>query len=198
MRTRCLILFAAAGLAQAGPMLFHTDVFRAGAEGYHSYRIPAIVQAPDGSLIAFAEGRKENRSDPGGGDIDLVHKRSTDQGATWSPLAVLDDPGERWGASNPTPVTDRDRKRVWIVYNRWEPGKGTAESQPGASHNQTWVRYSDDSGRSWSPARDITRAARDYDDWGAMFVGPGGAIQTRNGRLLIPAAAKFDQYAIWA
>jgi sialidase-1 len=156
------------------------------------------VRTPDGSLIAFAEGRKENRSDPGGGDIDLVYRRSTDQGGTWSPLAVLDDPGEKWGASNPTPVTDRDRKRVWLVYNRWEPGKGTAESQPGASHNQTWVRYSDDSGSSWSPARDITHAARDYDNWGAMFVGPGGAIQTRNGRLLIPAAAKFDQYAIWA
>jgi sialidase-1 len=75
---------------------------------------------------------------------------------------------------------------------------GTEGSQPGTSNNQTWVRYSDDNGRTWSAARDITRSARDYDHWGAMFVGPGGAIQARDGRLLIPAAAKFDQYAIWA
>ncbi|MCC6860261.1 MAG: exo-alpha-sialidase [Bryobacterales bacterium] len=198
MWTRCLILFIAAGLAQAAePLLSHIDVFRSGTEGYHTFRIPAIVKAPDGTLLAFAEARKENRSDPGGGDIDLVVKRSTDQGAAWSPLVVLDDPGEKWSASNPTPVTDRDRKRVWIFYNRWEPGRGTAESQPGASHNQTWTRYSDDNGRSWSAPRDITRSARDYDNWGAMFLGPGGGIQTRGGRLLIPAAAKFDEYGIW-
>jgi sialidase-1 len=197
---RSLILFcwAATFTWAADPTLIHTDVFRSGTEGYHSFRIPAIVRAPDGALIAFAEGRKENRTDPGGGDIDLVSKRSTDQGATWSPLAVIDDPGEKWAASNPTPVTDRDRKRVWIFYNRWEPGIGTERARPGTSNNQTWVRYSDDNGRSWSAARDLTRSARDYDHWGAMFLGPGGAIQTRSGRLVIPCAAKFDEYSIWA
>ncbi len=181
----------------AAPLLIHTDVFRSGSDGYHSYRIPAIVTAPDGSLIAFAEARKENRGDPGYGDIDLVFKRSADQGATWSALTVLDDPGEKWAASNPTHVTDRGRKRVWILYNRWEPGMGTERSRPGTANNQTWARYSDDNGRTWSAARDITRSARDYNTWGAMFLGPGGAIQTRTGRLLVPAAAKFDSYSAW-
>jgi sialidase-1 len=31
-----------------------------------------------------------------------------------------------------------------------------------------------------------------------MFLGPGGAIQTRLGRLIVPAAAKFDAYTIQA
>ena len=180
----------------AEPKISHTDVFRSGAEGYHSYRIPAIVTAPDGTLLAFAEGRKENRSDPGGGDIDLVLKRSADQGATWSPLMVLDDPGERWAASNPTPVVDRTNGRVWIAFNRWEPGKGTANSLPGTANNQTWLRSSDDNGRTWSAPRDITRDARDYNRWGAMFLGPGGAIQTRSGRLLLPAAMSPDTYTV--
>ncbi|MBM3774460.1 MAG: exo-alpha-sialidase [Acidobacteria bacterium] len=178
------------------PGLTHKDVFTAGEGGYHSFRIPALVAAPDGSLVAFAEARKENREDPGGGDIDLVAKRSTDQGESWSAMRVVDDPGEKWAASNPTPVVDAAKKRLLIVYNRWEPGYGTARSQPGTMNNQTWVRSSDDNGLTWSAGRDITSSARDVANWGAIFVGPGGAIQSRKGRLLIPAAMSPDTYGI--
>ena len=182
-----------------GELIFtHVDVFSSGTEGYHTFRIPAILTAPDGALIAMAEGRKENRHDPGGGDIDLVYKRSTDAGATWSPLMVLDDPGVGWAASNPTPVVDRQTGRIWVLYNRWEPGFGTYLSQPGTSNNQVWVRYSDDNGLTWSTPTDLTRVAREFDHWGAMFLGPGGAIQAGNGRLIVPAAMKPDRSAhVW-
>ena len=192
----CLALTLPA-LTSAAPLFTHVDVFTSGAEGYHTFRIPALVTTPDGSLLAFTEGRKENRHDPGGGDIDLVYKRSTDQGATWSPLQVLDDPGERWGAADPVPLVDRTNGRVWIVYNRWEPGFGTMLSQPGTTNNQTWLSHSDDNGRTWSTPRDITRSTRDFDHWGAIFVGSGGAIQIRSGRLLVPAAMRPDFYEIW-
>ena len=182
----------------ADAFITHTDVFRAGEDGYHSYRIPAIVTAPDGSLVAFAEARKENRSDPGGGDIDLVAKRSVDQGATWSRMQIVDDPGEKWGASNPTPVVDRANGRLWIAFNRWEPGKGTEASRAGTTDNQAWLRFSDDNGQTWSAARDITREARDFDHWRSMFLGPGGAIQTLSGRLILPAAACADVCSVEA
>jgi len=183
------ILVLAACCCRGGDaLLTHTDVFRSGGDGYKSYRIPAIVEAPDGALLAFAEARKENQGDPGSGDIDLVMKHSRDRGATWSALVVIDDPGEKWSASNPTPVLDRSNGRLWIAFNRWRPGKGTFESRPGTDENQTWLRFSDDNGRSWSEARDITREARDFEAWSAMFLGPGGAIQTKSGRLLLPAA----------
>jgi sialidase-1 len=50
------------------------DVFVSGRDGYHTFRIPAVVRAADGTLIAFAEGRKHSRGDAG--DIDLVCRRS--------------------------------------------------------------------------------------------------------------------------
>lgn len=74
----------------AEPAITHVDVFRSGTKGYHTFRIPAIETAPDGSLIALVEARKHSRVDPGFGkqDIDLVCKRSTDGGRTRSPMKV--------------------------------------------------------------------------------------------------------------
>ena len=183
------MLFAAHPVGAVQPMLVHVDVFQVGKEGYHTYRIPSVATAPDGTLIAFAEGRRDNREDPGGGDIDLVYKRSRDNGVSWSPRKILDNPGEGWAASNPTMVVDRRLERVWILYNRWEPGHGTQTSQPGTTNNQSWARYSDDNGESWSEPIDVTRRVREFDQWGSMFFGPGSGIQTRSGRLIVPAAA---------
>lgn len=191
-----IVLGATVALLSGAPLLEHSTVFRAGVGGYHSYRIPAIVTAANGDLVAFAEARRDNRGDPGNGDIDLVMARSTDQGRTWTGLTVVDDPGEKWSASNPTPLLDRTNGRLWIFYNRWEPGYGTDRSKPGTMNNQMWARWSDDHGMTWSAARDLTRASRDYDSWGAMFLGPGGAIQTKAGQLLLPASMKHDAYNV--
>ena len=60
-----LFVFVMSGSALAESRLTHVDVFTSGKDGYFAYRIPAIETAPDGSLVAFAEARKYNRSDPG-------------------------------------------------------------------------------------------------------------------------------------
>jgi sialidase-1 len=79
----------AAWVAHAAPLISQTDVFVSGRDGYHTYRIPAVETAPDGSLVAFAEGRKYNASDPGFGkqDIDLV----SEDYAAYSVLTILKD-----------------------------------------------------------------------------------------------------------
>jgi sialidase-1 len=84
----CLVLL---GWASIGLALEQVDVFVSGQDGYHTYRIPAIEVAADGTLLALAEARKHNAADPGmnHNDIDLVMKRSTDRGQSWSPLVVL-------------------------------------------------------------------------------------------------------------
>ncbi len=181
---------ALAAPAGAEPMLLHTDVFVSGRDGYHTYRIPAIETAPDGSLVAFAEARKYNAADPGFGkqDIDLVFKRSTNNGASWSPMIVLEDPGELWSAANPATVVDRTNRWLWVFYLRSRPGRSTDTSRPGTDDMQTRARWSDDSGRTWSEPLDLTSVGRDLNDatWRASVPGPGGAIQTRSGRLVVP------------
>ncbi|MEY4382028.1 MAG: hypothetical protein RJA92_1408, partial [Bacteroidota bacterium] len=59
-----------------------TTVFESGTEGHKTYRIPAIVQLPNKNLLAFCEGRVHGSGDFG--DINIVLKKSTDGGATWS------------------------------------------------------------------------------------------------------------------
>jgi sialidase-1 len=202
IKTLILMLSLAAG-AGAEPLLTHTDVFISGKDGYHTYRIPALETALDGSLIAFAEARKYGAADPGFGkqDIDLVYKRSTNNGATWSPMTVLEDPGELWSAANPATLVDRLNHRLWVFYLRSQPGRSTDTARPGTADLQTLARWSDTSGQTWSEPLDLTAVARDMKDpaWRASVAGPGGAIQTRKGRLLVPMwKAPFATFAIFS
>ncbi|HEY5909086.1 MAG TPA: sialidase family protein [Verrucomicrobiae bacterium] len=192
-----------AACTAAEPMLQSADVFVSGAAGYSTYRIPGIETAPDGTLIAFAEARKYSAADPGFGkqDIDLVYKRSTDNGATWSSMVVLEDPGELWSAANPATLVDRNNGKVWVFYLRSRPGRSTETARPGTDDNQTIARWSADNGRTWSEPIDLTAVGRDMADttWRASVPGPGGAIQTSKGRLLVPMwKMPFATFAIFS
>jgi hypothetical protein len=178
-----------------------TDVFVERTGGYFAYRIPAIECAADGSLLAFAEARKYNLDDPGCAkqDIDLVYRRSIDGGKTWSPLKVIEDPGELWSAANPATVVDRSSGRIWLLYLRCKPGKNTDTARPGTDDSQILARTSDDNGRSWSKPIDLTRVSRGFGDpkWRCSVVGPGGMIQDRRGRLLA-ACWRFEPFGNFA
>src|ERR1035438_3794847 len=202
-RHALVVAIAVAASAGAEPLLTQTDVFIAGEDGYHTYRIPAVETAPDGALVAFCEARKYNAADPGFGkqEIDLVYKRSTNNGATWSLMTVLEHAGELWSAANPATVVDRTNGRMWVCYLRSRPGCSTDTSQPGTDDMQTLARWSNTSGQTWSEPLDLTAVGRDMNDkaWRASVPGPGGAIQTRKGRLLVPMwKTPFANFAIFS
>ena len=170
--------------------LRHVTVFEAGADGYCTYRIPAIETTANGTLLAFAEARKNNLADPGGEGqtIDLVMKRSTDAGETWSAMQVIEAPGELWSAANPATVLDRDTGRVWLFYLRCRPGATSIKARPGTDDVRLLARSSAGNGAMWSEPLDLTAVSRDLNDdhWHCTVPGPGGAIQARDGRLIVP------------
>ena len=181
--------FVATGqLEPLPPSVLDHAVFRSGAGGYHTYRIPAAVVAADGSILAFCEGRKGGRGDSG--DIDLLLRRSTDGGATWSePQVVWDDGPNTCG--NPAPVVDRATGRVVLLatWNRGDDHEREIIAEESEDTRRVFVLTSDDHGVTWSEVREITADVK-ADDWTWYATGPCNGIQLERGdfagRLVVP------------
>lgn len=60
--------------------------------GYHNYRIPSFLSTQKGTLLAVMEGREGMNFDHAKNDIVL--KRSTDNGKTWSLPRVIREAGD--------------------------------------------------------------------------------------------------------
>jgi sialidase-1 len=78
LQAAALAAVMAAGGATAPESPRRQEVFVAGQDGYHTYRIPSLIVTPHGTLLAFCEGRKNSRSDTG--DIDLLSRGRTRAG----------------------------------------------------------------------------------------------------------------------
>ena len=167
---------------------FSTDVFIAGENGYHSYRIPALAVTKKGTVLAFCEGRKLSRRDYG--DIDLLLKRSTDNGKTWSDQIVVWDDGSNT-CGNPCPVVVSETGRI-VLLMTWGLGEDTEQMIIDGTSKDTrrvFITYSDDDGLSWSEPKEITSDVKPK-DWSWYATGPGGGIQIEKGkfagRLVVP------------
>ncbi|MCS6977781.1 MAG: glycoside hydrolase [Gemmatales bacterium] len=177
-------LTVVAGLMQVE----ETVVFRSGSEGYHTFRIPSVLRTSKGTLLAFAEGRKNSVHDHG--DIDLVLRRSLDQGKTWEALQIVWDDGPNT-CGNPCPVVDRDSGTIWLLmtHNFGEDTEARIEAGTARGSRTIWVTSSSDDGKTWTKPRDITAQVKKA-EWTWYATGPGIGIQTRSGRLVIPCDHK--------
>ncbi len=182
------LLFAMGAEAAPSTRSESVDLFVSGADGYHTYRIPALIATKRGTLLAFCEGRKNASHDTG--EIDMLLKRSTNGGRDWSRQQVLwHDPGNTCG--NPCAVVDQQTGVIWLFLN-WNRGEDVEDqiiARTSKAPRRIYLSRSEDDGQTWSPPKEITSAIKPP-DWNWYATGPGNGIQFRHGphqgRLVIP------------
>ena len=178
------------------PRVFRTTLRKAGDDGVHTYRIPGLATTPKGTLIAVFDLRHKHGGDLPA-DIDVGAMRSTDDGATWSPVRRILDydasvPGSQGnGVGDPAILVDRDG--TIFVAALWSKGRRAWNgSGPGMTPDETGqfvLTKSTDDGVTWSPPINITTQVKDP-GWRLCFNGPGNGIQLRDGTLVFPAQFK--------
>jgi len=135
----------------------------------------------DDMIIAMAEARRNGSLDDG--DIDLVMKKSSNGGKSWSDLIILKTWEDGTGKiGNATPVYDVSGGELHLFY--------IAGSKP--SEYKTYLSTSDDGGLSWI-------------DKGVLYdgiVGPGHGIEINggnyNGRLIVPVHGNGGPLALYS
>ncbi|AJE40603.1 sialidase family protein [Streptomyces nodosus] len=177
--------------AVAAPGCVSSVPYTAGRDGYDTYRIPAAVRTRAGTVLAFAEGRRHGPGDSG--DVDVVLRRSPDDGCTWGPLEVA-AAGRGDTRGNPAPVVDPRTGRIVLVTSFNGGTVDEAQIMRGevapARSRRVFVQTSADDGRHFTPPREITAEVK-RPGWRWYATGPGHALAlTRgphSGRLLVPA-----------
>lgn len=161
------------------PEAAQQDLYVSGEGGYKTYRIPSLITTKAGTLLAFCEGRKNSGSDTG--DIDMMVRRSTDGGATWSDAAIVWDDGPNT-CGNPCPVVDAETGTVWMAMT-WNSGStGEKQIKPGfgADSRRVFITSSKDDGVTWEEPREITSDVKEK-EWTWYATGPGAGIQLEQG-----------------
>lgn len=175
---------------KAKPLLEKTDLFKAGELGVALYRIPGIVVATNGTVLAYCEARKNSSSD--WADSDVYLRRSTNGGIAWdaprkiahfgerlprSPIALARKEGSASDqtVNNPVAIVDRQTGEVHFLYC--------------VNYERCFYLRSDDNGLTFTKPVDITQTFdkfRPEYDCHVIATGPGHGIQLKNGRLVVP------------
>jgi len=172
-------------------MFTEMDIFIGGLDNVNIYRIPSVILAPGGTILAFIEAREGDDGDP----TDLALKRSLytgeqdkdrmlngyprgfGYGAKWQPMQTV-IAGEGQAIMNPCPVVDKSTGRIWLPC--YQVFGGLQEHLKDSLAGDFLLTWSDDEGITWAPPRNLTGIIPRF------IPGPGVSVQMRNGRLVIP------------
>lgn len=187
-------------------LLTRSLLFGPGDFGSTNYRIPVIVTAADGSLVTLTDKRKYNSVDLPE-DIDIVCRRSTDGGKTWSePVTVALGTGHDNGYGDACIIKTKTGKLVAVFVG----GPGLSASTP-SNPLRAYVSSSADNGVTWSVPTNITDqlygsgcSDPTRKTWEALFFGSGQGLCLRDGRIMTVAAIRevpdgvLNNYAVYS
>ena len=143
------------------------------------YRIPALVTAPNGDLIAAIDERVPSCADlRSNRDINIVLRRSADNGATWSTIETVVNYPDGRSASDPSMIVDATTGVIFLFYNYMD-----LDIEKEVYYFR--VIESSDNGKTWSLPKDITNQIS-KPEWHKdfKFITAGRGIQTSSGTLL--------------
>jgi len=143
------------------------------------YRIPALMTAPNGDLLAVIDERAPSCGDlKWSKDINIVMRRSSDNGNSWTNIETIIDFPLGKSASDPSMILDSITGEIFLFYNYMDH-----DIAPDVYYLH--VMKSSDNGKSWSIPKNITSQIAKpewHNDF--KFITSGRGIQTKSGKLL--------------
>ncbi len=134
-------------------LLCRKRLYAPGDYGSRNWRIPALMSLPDGSLLAVNDKRKYTETDLPE-DIDIVARRSTDNGRTWTePVNIAVGQGYKKGFGDPALALTSGGDVICVFVG----GNGlwaSTHEDPQCSY----VSRSSDGGATWTAPQNITSA----------------------------------------
>ena len=157
-----------------------SELWTASTVNTQYYRIPTIINTADGGIVAFTDDRHTATGDLGNHKIDMVVRKSMDNGATWSAeqtIATGDgSSAAAYGYGDAAVVRTNSGKLICIM----------AAGKNGFVSGMLHMGYSEstDNGATWSTVKDIYA---DIDKNGAeitsAFTTAGKGVTFSNGRV---------------
>ena len=188
-------------------ILAHTLLYQPGDYNSTNYRIPAVITAKDGSIVAMTDKRKYNEGDLPQ-DIDIICNRSTDGGRTWSePYTVAQGTGYNHGFGDCALAWSNDENGLIAGF---VGGVGLWNSTP-SNPQRSYISRSYDNGQTWTEPEDVTNfifgsncVVPEHRSWRASFFGSGNGLLTSTGRIIFVAAIRettaqsLNNYAVYS
>ena len=151
-----------------------------GVGGYRQYRIPALAVSARGTILAAYDGRPNLDDLPN--PIDLLLRRSFDNGVTWEPQQLVRTGAGLQGFGDPSLLVDADTGRIFMFHAAGTHSgffEAVAGLEPEDDVQHADVSYSDDDGGTWQHRR-LTAQLKNPGITG-LFAAAGQGIQIHTG-----------------